>query len=204
MHQKILSDNQKEILPVVHAFKKDFYLVGGTAIALQLGHRSSIDFDLFSFNHLKRKKILDIVSSFGFPIQITRNVEEQINMTVHGVKMTFFEYPFRIDHPLCFDNGVTMPDLLSLAAMKAYALGRRSKWKDYVDLFYILQHNYSIKDIESKATEIFGQLFSPKLFRSQLSWFDDIDYSEKIDYSGDPVEEEFIRKTLSDIAVQVD
>ena len=54
MHSEILSDNQKELLPLMAQFRREYYLVGGTAIALYLGHRRSIDFDLFkpsAINH---------------------------------------------------------------------------------------------------------------------------------------------------------
>ena len=55
MHDEVLTKEQKDILPLIAEFKKEFYLVGGTAIALQIGHRYSIDFDLFSFKEIKRK-----------------------------------------------------------------------------------------------------------------------------------------------------
>ena len=57
MHTEILSEKQKELLPLITAFSKQFYLVGGTAIALYLGHRTSIDFDLFTNKDIKRKSI---------------------------------------------------------------------------------------------------------------------------------------------------
>lgn len=74
-----------------------------------------------------------------------------------------------------------LPSLLTLAAMKAYALGRRSKWKDYVDLYFLLKGYYQLEDVIRKANEIFGDLFSEKLFRAQLSYFDDVDYTEEAD-----------------------
>ena len=73
-------------------------------------------------------------------------------------------------------------ELLQLAAMKAYALGRRSKWKDYVDLYFLLQNHFTIEEISKEATKLFGELYSEKMFRSQLSYFDDIDYSESVDF----------------------
>jgi hypothetical protein len=57
MHKKILTENQVKLLPLMSKFKKDFYLVGGTAIALQIGHRESIDFDLFSQKEFKNINI---------------------------------------------------------------------------------------------------------------------------------------------------
>lgn len=61
-----------------------------------------------------------------------------------------------------------MPDLISLAAMKAYSLGRRSKWKDYVDLYFIIKGYFSVREISEKAREIFGGGFNERLFREQL------------------------------------
>jgi hypothetical protein len=74
-----------------------------------------------------------------------------------------------------------MPDLLTLAAMKAFALGRRAKWKDYVDMYFIFK-KITLADIVTKAKELFGAEFNQKLFREQLSYFKDIDYSEEVIY----------------------
>lgn len=93
-----------------------------------------------------------------------------------------------------------MPDLLHLAAMKAYALGRRAKWKDYVDLYFIFKDFYSLEDVSSKAKEIFEGLFSPKLFNQQLCFFNDINYSEEVTYCIDPVPDETIKAFLTDLA----
>lgn len=74
-----------------------------------------------------------------------------------------------------------IPDLLTLAAMKAYALGRWSKWKDYVDLLFILESHYNIDQISKRASEIFKDGFSEKMLRVQMVYFKDIDYSEAIE-----------------------
>jgi len=95
-----------------------------------------------------------------------------------------------------------MPDILSLAAMKAYALGRRSKWKDYVDLYYIITAYHTISEISSKANEIFGQLFSEKQFRSQLCFFDDIDTEEDIEFIVKAPSDKEIKETLSELAIK--
>ena len=98
--------------------------------------------------------------------------------TARWVKVTFYEYPFNIKADVDFDSYLRMPDLLTLAAMKAYALGRRSKWKDYVDLFFILRDHLTISNIKSKAQEIFGDMFFDKVFAAQLSYYADISYEE--------------------------
>ena len=203
MHKEILSDNQIEFLPLVKQFIHEYYLANGTAIALYVGHRRSIDFDLFKFNALNHKKIVSKISAFGYPYTITRRVTEQMNATIKDVKFTFFEYPFRIDVKNKFEDSLWLPELIDLAAMKAYALGRRSKWKDYVDMYFILKYFYSIEQISKKAYEIYDKLFSEKLFRAQLSYFDDIDHSEKIEYLISAVSEDEIKNFLIDKATDI-
>jgi len=203
MHSKILSPNQQELLPLLKVFKKEFYLVGGTAIALYLGHRRSIDFDMFKFSSIKPKSLVTKISESGFSYDVTRRVTEQLNVTIHNVKFTFYEYPFQIESPTSFEGIVKMPTLIDLAAMKAYALGRRSKWKDYVDLYFILKDHYTIKQISDRASVIYDQLFSEKLFRAQLSYFADVNYSESIEYLGTPVSEKEIKEFLTEKAIDL-
>lgn len=203
MHSEILSEEQKALLPVVKAFSKEFYLVGGTAIALHLGHRQSIDFDLFKAGKLKRKSILNKIETFNFHTNITRNVDDHLDVIIQGVKFTFFEYPFKIEAKQNFDQIIKIPDLLTLAAMKAYALGRRSKWKDYVDLYFILKEHFDFVQISQKATSIFGDLFSEKQFRAQLSFFEDVDFTEQIDFYEDRISEDSIKNFLTEVSTRL-
>lgn len=203
-HKEILNDKQIELLPFIGEFKREYYLVGGTAIALYLGHRRSIDFDLFKFASLNRKKNLEKVQSLGFPSLVTWNVTDQMNLVVNEVKVTFFQYPFQINADNVFDNIIRLPELLDLAAMKAYALGRRSKWKDYVDLYFLLKEKFSFDEISHRAIEIYGDLFSDKLFRTQLSYFEDVDYSEEVDYIiANPPSDNEIKQYLIEVSTAI-
>ena len=201
MHTQIFNLNQTEVLPLVKQFRKEFYLVGGTAIALHIGHRRSIDFDLFKFSPLKPKKIIETVSGFAFPYVVTRKVTEQLNVTIHDVKFTFFQYPFEINAEEKLNDILRLPNLLDLSAMKAYALGRRSKWKDYVDLYFLLKDHFTVRQISDRSTAIFGQLFSEKLFRAQISYFDDIDFTEPVEFLGEPIPEDTIKDFLTEKAI---
>lgn len=182
MYSEILSQNQKELLPLMEKFRREYYLVGGTAIALYIGHRRSIDFDLFKSSAINHKRNLDKIAAASVAYTVTRRVSEQMNLVVNDVKLTFFQYPFPIEPTATFQNSFRLPSLLQLAAMKAYALGRRSKWKDYVDLYYLLHNHFTIAEVSTAAIQIFGELYSEKLFRSQLCYFDDIDYSETVEW----------------------
>jgi hypothetical protein len=188
---------------LVKQYKKEFYLVGGTAIALHIGHRRSIDFDLFKFSPIKPKNIIQTISDFGYPYIVTRRVTEQLNATINDVKFTFYQYPFKISATENLEDILRLPNLLDLAAMKAYALGRRSKWKDYVDLYFILKDHYSVTQISDRTTGLFGQLFSEKLFRAQLCYFNDIDYTEPVEFLVQPVPDDEIKNFLIDKATDI-
>ncbi len=202
MHDEILNEAQQRLLPLMAQFRREYYLVGGTAIALHIGHRRSVDFDMFKPTELNHKRNLDRIVASGLEYQVTRRVFEQMNLIVGDVKLTFFQYPFPVTPEDTFGNVFRMPSLLSLAAMKAYALGRRSKWKDYVDLYFLLTRYLKLREIADKANQIFGDLFSEKLLRAQLSYFDDIDYTEKVEYLVEtPPSDDEIKATLTQIAL---
>ncbi|MCK9446234.1 nucleotidyl transferase AbiEii/AbiGii toxin family protein [bacterium] len=201
MHQEILNSNQKELLPFLAEFN-DFGLVGGTGIALQIGHRGSIDFDLFSNKEFKNEDIRKIILKNGKKIDhVFVDQKDEYTVLIDGVKVTFLFYPFKIDFSSEFSR-IKMADLLTLSALKAYALGRRAKWKDYVDIYFILKI-HTMEEIISKTKEIFGNDFNEKIFRSQLSYFDDIDYSEKVEYlKGSEVSDEEVKKNLKEQSLQ--
>jgi hypothetical protein len=203
MHKEILSREQNELLQLLKEFRREFYLVGGTAIALHIGHRRSIDFDLFKRKGIRPKSIVNKISSSGFSYRVTRRVAEQLNVTISNVKFTFYEYPFPVQPSVDFNGIIRIPSLLDLAAMKAYALGRRSKWKDYIDMYFLLRDHFSVEQISARAAEIFDQLFSSKLFRAQLSFFKDIDYSESIEFLATASSDEEIRQFLVDRALDI-
>jgi len=204
MHPEIFSDRQQELLPFIAQFKRSFYLVGGTAIALYIGHRRSIDYDLFTFSGLNKTKIKQKIVQTPYKKNLIFEDQDQIHFYINDVKLTFFNYPYQIEHLQKLGNTISLPSLLSLAAMKAFALGRRAKWKDYVDLYFIIKDFYSIKEIVTEADKIYGTLFSEKLFREQLAFHKDINYSEVIEYliPNPPIEEE-LKEELIRIATDV-
>jgi hypothetical protein len=202
MHLNILNKDQQQLLPLLSKFKKEFYMVGGTAIALHIGHRMSIDFDLFKNGKIKPKAIINKFQEQNEVLNVTLNIDGQLNLNCRNVKFTFFEYEFDIPHPVTIENSIFIPELLDLAAMEAYALGSRSKWKDYVDLYFILKDHYSIAEIATRAEHIYHDLFSEKLFRGQLNYFTGINFEELVDFiPGFETDETIIKEFLIDAAL---
>ena len=201
MFPAILSKEQKELLPLIKKFSKEYFLVGGTAIGLQIGHRMSVDFDLFTPQKIKRVSIKKIIDAGNFSTEkIIFEAEEQMHIPVNKVKMTFFNYPFNVVHPLWYKDVISMPTLLDLGAMKAYALGGRAKWRDYVDLYFILKNYHSFSEITERSNKLFGSFFNAKLFHEQLSYFGDVDYSQQVQFIGNTIPEDEIKNFLIDIA----
>lgn len=198
MHKEILTREQQNLLPLTRKFTEDFGLVGGTAIALQIGHRRSIDFDLFSIKEFDNNKIRNTIKEEGWNIEkVLMEEKDQFIFLVNGVQLTFLYYPYQIEFPELLENFLKMPDLSTLAAMKAFTLARRAKWKDYVDLYFIMKEYHSLKEITDKAREIFGEEFNERIFREALAFFDDVSHEEEIEFmSGFEVDDETIKKSL--------
>ncbi len=203
MHEEIFSPEQRKLLSLVQEFSHDFGLVGGTAMALHLGHRRSIDFDLITFSKLQTEKIKETIRKKHLINSTLVEEMNELTLAVDGVKCTFLHYPFIIELTENFKGNLKMPSLLSLAAMKAFALGRRAKWKDYVDLYFIFKQ-YSLKELSDTAKKIFGGEFNEKLFREQLAFFNDIDYSETLDFmKGYETDDETIKNRLIKVSLQI-
>ncbi|MEK7586609.1 MAG: nucleotidyl transferase AbiEii/AbiGii toxin family protein [Patescibacteria group bacterium] len=202
MHKEILTPAQLKLLPLVKLFTKNFGLVGGTAIAFHLGHRESIDFDLFTFEKFSNYPIKAKITKKRKLDTVLVNKKGEYTFLIDGVKFTFFQFPYKINFSESLDDIIKLPDLLTLAAMKAFALGRRAKWKDYVDLYFILKAHHTVSEITAKGVEVFGNEFNEKIFRTQLAFFEDIDYSEQISYKdGFFVDDEIIKKTLIEFSL---
>ncbi|TRX41506.1 nucleotidyl transferase AbiEii/AbiGii toxin family protein [Flavobacterium restrictum] len=200
MHLEILSNEQTELLPVLSQFKREYYLVGGTAIALHIGHRESIDFDLFKQKSIRKKDVYTKLKNVDYKVSFADY--NQINMLSNGVKITFFSFPYAVPLDSELKGVLKMPDLLTLAAMKAFALGRRSKWKDYVDLYFIIKFHFSFSLIAKKAKDVFKDEFIEKQFIAQLGYFKGINYDEEVTFLiPNPPTEEEIQEFLTEISI---
>ena len=202
MHKDILSSEQMAMLPLIKDFSAGYYLVGGTALALQYGHRRSLDFDLFTTKSFENQPIIRTIRKDHSINQVHIDQLNQLTLVADHIKMTFYQYEYPVIHEEKFEDIITMPDDLSLAAMKAFALGRRAKWKDYVDLYFVFKR-HPIQEVIDRAHKCFGMgEFNEKLFRGQLDFHQDINYSEPVDWmSGFETPHEEILSSLSQISL---
>lgn len=95
MHEEILTNEQADLIPLIRIFNRSFYLVGGTAIALYLGHRRSIDFDLFSPKTFNRKNIYSKIIENKYHIEKTLvATNEEYTVIANNIKLTFYNFFF--------------------------------------------------------------------------------------------------------------
>ena len=205
MFDTVLTDEQKTLGERLLPEMNDFYLAGGTALALHIGHRRSLDFDLATFQQISPFDLERRLISKKFKIQsVFTASSDEFSVLINNTRVTFFSFPFNVKPNIKWELGqITLPGIIELGAMKAYALGRRSKWKDYVDLFFLLKFKASLNDLIEKAKEIFSIHFNEKLFREQLCYFEDMDYSETIEYMDYAPDDKEIMEFLETIAINI-
>jgi len=176
MHLATITLEQKQIFEKLHKFS-EFYLVGGTALALQISHRISVDFDLFSKNDITSRLLDKVRRVFkGSKIEIIVKHSEQLSVSINNIKVDFVKYPF----PLLFKpikyQGVDIIKVPEIAIMKAYTMGRRETFKDYVDLYYILKEKHvTLEKIIATAKKKYKGEFNPRLFLEQLIYLKDVE-----------------------------
>lgn len=202
LHKEIFTVEQTKLLPLARKYKRIFYLVGETAIALYLGHRRSIDFDLFTYSEIERNILEVKFTNMKFKFKTLHQSPQKWTIFIGEVKITFYQFPHLIKNRVNYENIITLPSILDLAAMTAYALGGRGKWKDYVDLYFIFQKYFPSEEVAKRAEDLFGDCFNEKLFREQLTYYDDINCSEKVEYLIPETKEEDIKSFLTQIALQ--
>lgn len=115
-----------------------FYLAGGTGLALQLGHRISIDLDLFSSSHFEPRALRDALRHApGF--RVHQIADDTLHAEAAAVQLSFLHYAY----PLLFDThpfkGLKVADVRDIACMKLDALASRGTRRDFIDLYFILQ-----------------------------------------------------------------
>ncbi len=175
----ILPAAQQRLWAELGEIPKSFILYGGTAIALHLGHRQSIDFDFFgwhSFMPLELAGSLEFLAG-GVVLQSEPNTLTMMIDRDGPVKISFFGVPKlrRIQTPhVSIDNGLQIASLLDLAGTKIAVVQQRAEAKDYIDIDAILNAGEIDLSLALAAGEyVYGPIFAPQNALKALTYFDD-------------------------------
>jgi hypothetical protein len=139
-HFEALLPKQREVLVASAALARTWgaYLAGGLAVALQLGHRVSADFDWFTANTIPPGKLLDDIRATGLTVAVRQNDEGTFLGQVDGLEFSVFRYRYNVVGPIHEIEGCRVASLEDIGAMKLAAICQRSVKRDYVDLHAIL------------------------------------------------------------------
>ena len=176
MHQEAIISKARPVLAKLKNFP-EFYLAGGTGLALQLGHRISIDFDLFTSQNLPKDLLQKMKKVFPkSKIEVIVKRSEQLTVTINEINLSFIKGYYPVISKLIDYQGIKVLPAKEIAAMKAYALGRRATLKDYVDLYFCLKQGIvSLKNLIELAEKKFGEEFDRRLFLEQLVYAQDVE-----------------------------
>ena len=140
MHSEAIDEKTKRIFTKISKcdFIQNFYLAGGTALAIQLGHRESIDLDFFSNKKFKVADLKKRLSEIG-NYSLDSEDERTLNGSLDNVKLSFFYYGYDQLCSFVDFEGVKLADERDIAAMKVDAISSRGTKKDFIDLYFLLK-----------------------------------------------------------------
>ncbi len=176
LHLNVLDENRQKLLPEL-AFLKSagFYLAGGTALALQIGHRTSVDFDFYTPKSFQPQNLVEKLSRQN--ITIIQESEDTLGLRANNVELSFFKYSYKLLEPLQEEDQLNLASLKDIAAMKVIALVQRGLYRDFIDLYFLIKM-FGFDKVLEFAEEKYPP-FNKYLALQALTYFIDADEDSK-------------------------
>lgn len=173
----VLDPERIKLLNELRKIIADGQMAGGTALAILLGHRKSFDFDFFYSSKISSRLLQTINSRFPhYEIRPMIDTKDELSILIDGnIKTTFLHFPFSPLHTFIKISGISLYSFEDQASNKAYAIGRRTEWKDYIDLYALLVlQKLDIEKIVAETKIRFKSNFDEKLFWEKLTYWKDL------------------------------
>ena len=153
---------------------QDFFFVGGTSLAMQIGHRLSIDLDLFTLESFDENELeLYLFETYSF--QTDKKSSNTLIGNVNGIKVDFIRHPYTLVNPLIQHDAIRFASVLDIGAMKLNAVSQSGqRQKDFYDLYFILEH-FCLNDL-LQAYQTKYPNSNKTIPLKAMVWFDDIDF----------------------------
>ncbi|GMT46354.1 MAG: hypothetical protein IEMM0006_2186 [bacterium] len=178
LHKETVENTTLELLKGLQSkpYLQEFCLVGGTALALKLGHRKSVDLDLFTAHSFNVMQMLENLSA-DFDFQLFYSANNTIKGSIDNVKVDILAHRYPLVKEPLIEEGITMLDLQDIIAMKLNAIsGSGQRVKDFIDIFYLLRL-FNLEQMIGFYKKKYQQ-YSEAVVLKSLVYFDDIDFSE--------------------------
>lgn len=194
LHKETISTSALELLiDLMHDNNlKDFFLVGGTALSLTIGHRTSIDLDLFSINPFNENKLLEYLEK-SKSLQLDFLDKNTIKGQIGDVKVDFITHSYSIIKKIKASSGIRMASIQDISAMKLNAIvGNGTRLKDFIDVAFMsafLSLGEMLKAYQTKY-----KTRNEVMVLKSLNFYGDINHLEPInliscDYSWMPIKQ---------------
>ena len=172
---KILGQKRLNILKKLK-FLKDyhFYLAGGTALALELGHRISLDFDFYIEEELDPETLLQDFQKHFKNVQLIREAKNTLILSIDNTEVSLFSYPYPLISPLIKIPEVNLASMEDICAMKIVAIIQRGTKRDFIDI-YFLTKRFGLERIFALTQKKYKGLFNKYLALQALTYFTDAD-----------------------------
>jgi hypothetical protein len=173
MHDQTLYQNTNQALDLIKntPILQTFYLAGGTSLALQLGHRKSVDLDFFIRHFPPKEELFTALAPFDY--KTTQDAADTLDVSILSTKVSFLKYDYDLIDPFLTYRGLKLAGIRDIACMKLSSIMSRSEKKDYVDLYFILQ-NYTLSELLAFMQQKFSRInYSVALLLRSLNYFDE-------------------------------
>lgn len=195
MHYEALDEKRQALLPALGRFKEDFYLAGGTALALQIGHRVSVDFDFFTKEDFETDVLYERIQKVFGTVPRTQESPRTLAIVAQDdVRMSFIGYSYPLLDACVDTEYLRLASIVDIGCMKLGAIVSRAELKDYVDLFFILKQislTELLIDLSKKTPSLDQNLVLKALVSFEDVAMDPIDFIK-----GNEVSPTTIRKSI--------
>lgn len=180
LHKETVSTEMWELLQKLmkDEMLKDFDLVVGTSLSLQIGHRLSIDIDLFTTRGFDQQALLKHLASKYPAVMIRDMFDNTILLDIGKVKVDILAHQYPLQKPIVIREGVRLASLEDIGAMKLHAIFQNgTRIKDLIDMYFLLEHNPLKIYLESYRNKYGG---NPAMASYALLHHDNIDREAKV------------------------
>jgi len=171
----------------------DFNLAGGTALSLQIGHRTSYDLDFFATATISMEEVVSIVHDYR-PFQEMHRTENIVVLDMEGIKVDFVNYRYPLIGNLRLEEEIRLLSLEDIAAMKIDAIKGRGRKRDFYDLYFLLKRFELGPMLELHRKKY--QQDTRFLIMKSLIFFDDADHDAPVVLQEDDITWEEVKETI--------
>jgi len=180
----------------------NLYLAGGTALAIELGHRKSIDLDFFSRSDFSTDEFKKKLSGIG-TLEVTNEEDGTLDVLLDGVKVSFLRYGYGQLFPFLNFEGIKLADERDIGAMKIDAVSSRGSKKDFIDIYFLLK-KYDLGQLLAFFEEKYENIKYNKIhILKSLVYFDDAE-NEPMPLMIEDVKWEDVRKKIEESVIEME